>query len=239
MIRIRTGWLLASFVVCATPAFADSITVGSSTGAFVVPFGCGAAGCLGEYQQIYAATAFNGPITINQVAFESWVGSAPNSLSDTFTLGLATTAATPAAPGTSYALNRGSDFTNVFAGTIEDAAVGSGTFDFVINLATPFTYNPSNGNLLLDVHSLSVVVNGPTNLVGFMFGNSPDTGRLYDFFGPPISQPNVGLLTQFTGSAAQTPEPASIALLATGLAVGALRRRRKSVTRSRERGFPR
>jgi PEP-CTERM motif-containing protein len=235
-LKIRAVWLVASLIACATPAFATSITVGNdSGGAFVRPFGCGAAGCLGESQQVYAATAFSGPITITQIAFKSGTsGPTPAGLlSTTFTLSLGTTTATPSSLDTNYALNRGPDFTSVFAGTVNDAAVNSGTFDFIINLSSPFNYNPANGNLLLDVNTLSVLIDGSTTkLVGFLAGASSDTGWVYDFFNgpnPPISSPNFGLLTQFTGSAATAavPEPSTITLLLMGLAFRARHRLRK------------
>ena len=232
MTRLRAGWLVAVVVLAATPALADSFTIGSGTGGgFVRPFGCGADGCLGESQEVYAATAFGGPITITQIGFESAPNQPATSVAATFTLGLSTTTATPSTLNTTYALNRGPDFTNVFAGTITDTAVSGGTFDLVIPLVAPFTYNPASGNLLVDVNTIAVTVSGPLNTVGFLAGASPDTGWVYDFFNgatlPPISRPDFGLLTQFTSSAAETPEPASVTLLAAGLALTALRRRRK------------
>jgi hypothetical protein len=76
---------------------------------------------------------------------------------------------------------------------------------------TPFTYTPANGNLLLDV-----VINSSGNNVGFVFGDSPDTSRVYNSAGSgaPTADPDRGLETQFTVQA--VPEPSSIALLGLG-----------------------
>src|SRR5215831_9506820 len=145
--KTRVGSFLAVMALWAASAFATSITIGATGVPNAFPFGCGST-CsgnvyLGEYQQIYAASAFSGPITITQVAFETL---APGgSLSDTFSLSLGTTSATPASPGSNYAANRRPDFTGVFSGTVTVPSLGSGTFDFIINLTTPFTYNPASG----------------------------------------------------------------------------------------------
>ena len=221
--KIRIGSLLAAMALCATSAFATSITIGATTGPNnFFPFGCGPT-CgpqyVGEYQQIYAASAFGGPITIRQVAFET-VRS--GSLSSNFALSLGTTAATPASPGSNYAANKRPDLTAVFTGTIVVPSPGSGTFDFIINLTTPFTYNPAVGNLLLDVNIIA-----DTGDTAFIAGDSTDTGRVFNFGGTGAATggANYGLLTRFSDVA--VPEPASLTLLASGLAVAARRWRHR------------
>jgi hypothetical protein len=106
-------------------------------------------------------------------------------------------------------------------------ATGSGTFDFIVNLTTPFTYNPLNpGNLLLDVFIVSDSDGGTQ----FVAGSSLSVGRLINFGGTGAVTPdgNYGLLTRFSDEAAATvPEPTSLTLLATGLAVGARRWRKQ------------
>jgi PEP-CTERM motif len=225
----RIPWIIPIVLASVAPAFATSITIGGSGLNNVFPFGCGPS-CgptyLGEYQQIYSSTAFSGPITINQIAFET-VGSPPHSITDVFTLSLGTTFASPGSPGTTYVGNRRPDFTTVFSGAVTVPATGSGAFDFIVNLTTPFTYAPSNpGNLLLDVFIVSDSDGGTE----FVAGSSLSVGRLFNVSGTGAATPqgNYGLLTRFSDEVAATvPEPTSLMLLATGLAVGARRWRKQ------------
>ena len=60
---------------------------------------------MGEYQQVYTAADFSGPVLIDQVAFRSVNVLGGTLLSDTLTLSLGTTSASPSAPGTTYAGN--------------------------------------------------------------------------------------------------------------------------------------
>src|SRR5262249_13317163 len=83
-------------------AVATPITIGGTNQANVFPFGT--AQYVGEYQQIYISSAFSGPVLIDQIAFQTATFTS-GSFSDTFTLGLGTTSATPSAPGSSYAGN--------------------------------------------------------------------------------------------------------------------------------------
>ena len=217
----------------AAPAEATLITIGSDTGqpnAF--PFGAPPGTSfpyLGEYQQIYAATAFDGPIIIWEVAFASSAATLPKSISDTFILSLGTTSTSPSAPGNSYSANKGADFTQVFTGTITANLAHNNTFDFVIPLTTLFTYNPLNGNLLLDVFVISETSTPNALAAGFANGPSTDVGKILNFGGTgnPTGVKNSGLLTQF--SVHSVPEPASLLLLGIGaVALIGLRARRRS-----------
>src|SRR5262249_38763059 len=139
------------------------------------------------------------------------------------TLGLSTTSATPGSPGTNYAANKGPDFTTVFSGTKTFTGAGNGTFDLQFPI-TPFTYDPSKGNLLLDV-----VINSSTGGgVFFFFGASPDTGRIFNNggSGAATADPLRGLETRFTVGAAAVPEPATLAVFGV-LAAGAFGVRRR------------
>ncbi len=189
-------------------AHATPIIIGSSSPGNAFPFGvpAGAANAyLGEYQQIYAATAFGGPLTISEIAFASLPGAGlATSISDAVVLGLGTTSATPAAPSTNYAANKRADFQQVFSGTITAALAHNGTFDFIIPLTTPFAYNPADGNLLLDVFVVSETSTPAARTTSFAAGPSTDIGRVFNLggTGAPTRVGNEGLLTSFSTTTA-------------------------------------
>ncbi len=204
-------------------AWASPIVIGSGSSLNGFPFGevSGPIAYLGEYQQIYLSTAFSGPLFINQIAFES---AALGTLSDTFALGLGTTSATPSDPGTTYLGNKRPDFTQVFSGTVVTTLMGGSAFDLLINLDSPFLYDPSAGNLLLDVFLTAA----SGNSAPFKAGISTDVGRLSNFggTGAPTATPNFGLLTQFDVTQIPIPEPMTLMLVGIGLARGVMIRNR-------------
>src|SRR5687768_15803112 len=79
---------------------AQQIIIGTGGQANAFPFGttAGSSAYFGEFQQVYAAGAFggSGPFLITEIAFASRQGAGAYSF--TGTLGLGTTAATPASP---------------------------------------------------------------------------------------------------------------------------------------------
>lgn len=139
----------------------------------------------------------------------------------------------------SFAAQIGSDDTIVYARgplTLSSAGVGPTEFDIVINLTTPFFYNPQMGNLLLDVRNFA---RAPGDHPGFdaqqdpMFVPPSDgTSRIYTL-GSGVNAPgadrgdSLGLVTGFT----IVPEPRSVLLLLSGAAIllaWSTRRRRHS-----------
>jgi hypothetical protein len=220
--RIVLLLVLLFSVVPLRLAEASPIVIGSGSSLNGFPFGGvpGPGAYSGEYQQIYLSTAFSGLESIDQVAFES---AALGTLSDTFTLGLGTTSASPSDPGTSYAANKRPDFTQVFSGTVVTTLMGGTAFDLIINLNTPFLYDPSQGNLLLDVFLIAASGNGPP----FKAGVSTDVGRLFNLGGSgnPIATPDFGLLTQF--DVQPIPEPLTLTLVGIGLTASVVARKRK------------
>lgn len=219
-----TGFLLLG----ASLSQAQVITIGTGGSANAFPFG----NYQGEYQQVYASTAFSAPIAITQIAFSSANVAAPGSYSFTGTIGLGTTAATPSAPGSSYAANKRSDFLTVFNSTQNATLTASGTtFDLVFNV-TPFVYDPSVGNLLLDVVTSSITNGGGSFFTASNQGTDLLVGRVYNSGGTgnPIAEANGGLRTRFSSTPiSAAPEPGSAALLLPTMAFTAiiLRRRKK------------
>ena len=200
------GALLA--LSLATTSHAQ-VTIGNSNSNNVFPFGI--TSYVGEYQQVYASAAFPGPITITSITFKTLSGFGNTSITDNLSLGLSTTSASVSAPSTSYASNKGADFTTVFTGA-KVISGGTDTFDTVFSI-TPFTYNPALGNLLLDVF---VTSNTGGQVVLSAGTGSADTSRIFNSGGSGAATlgSGQGLQTQFAFRSSSTvPEPGAMALL--------------------------
>lgn len=244
MLRARKAPFIALallvFALITTPAHADTVVIGSPFGGIGPPFGVDADGnqgyaAGGRYQQIYSAARFTGPVTITQIAFSTInaADSSPGIANYDFRLGLGTTSSTTLAPIADFDANGST--TTVFSGPLTVPLSLSQVFDLVIPI-TAFTYDPNDGNLLLDV-----LLNTATEYSGgdlfFQANNSIDVGRVYQpgGVGPAAVNGYFGLYTQITftpATPAPVPEPATMILLGTGLAgIGIkIRRRRQAKT---------
>jgi PEP-CTERM motif len=181
------------------------------------PFGCAEA-WLPEYQQVYAAADFGGPGTFEIAGLEFYhtiaVGGALNF--GTFTISLSTTSAAVNGLDTAILSNNvGADNTVVFNGTLP--ALSSNVLRF--SLSSPFYYNSSMGNLLLDVFSadatnpdFSMLINARNGTAGGLFSRAMagDNAAGTDGW---------GLVTGFTiRSVVPAPEPSTWALMLLGFA---------------------
>jgi len=160
IIRVSFLALLAAFAGAAAPARADDIQVvvpNSKDGFAGIgntrPFSFAPA----RYQQLNFAAEFGaitGPSLITEVAFRAGPTATPftHTVAD-LQVNLSTAAVTPLSA--SYATNVGSDDTVVFAGplamNVASPMGGLRPFEIVIPLQTPFLYDPSAGDLLLDL----------------------------------------------------------------------------------------
>ena len=102
---------------------------------------------------------------------------------------------------------------------------------YAINNSTAFKFDPSQGNLLLDIFASNQdnVPNGP----GDSYNDADNSGnyisRVYAFNGSNSgTADSIGLVTTFgTGQTTATPEPGSLVLLGSGLIgiAGVIRRK--------------
>jgi hypothetical protein len=185
--------ILLSFA--ANSVSATTLIIGSNNDLTRYPFGLDPAAASsafpdfaagGTYQEVYAGSAFSGPVIITQIALASkgQLTSGPGIAIYNFNLALSTTAAGPGGLSTNLAANRGADFVQVFSGPLITNITANNQFDLVIDIV-PFTYDPANGNLLLDVS-----FNSPTQFSGgtalyFNAGFSSNTSRAANPSGNP------------------------------------------------------
>ncbi|MEW6145758.1 MAG: IPTL-CTERM sorting domain-containing protein [Thermodesulfobacteriota bacterium] len=171
------------------------------------PFNCN---CLSmRYQQVYLGSEI-GSLNISSINFrlESSFPSAfePAVLPDV-RIDLSTTQAVPGGLDSIFANNIGPDNTTVFFGDLTLSAptctVTPCPFDITIPLQTPFSFDPSTGNLLLDVRIPTAVDIFNVDL-GFVFfdatnefGNITSRVSSVNVNSPDGTVDNIALVTQF------------------------------------------
>ena len=212
------------------------------------PFGCTSLGVQfgwgPEYQQVYNSTDFSGPITISSLTFYNHNFIAPGISSQvdsgTFQISLSTTsAAVNGLDINTLSNNIGGDNTVVYDTSLPSLSGPGGIGgELTIPLSTPFTYDPSGGNLLLDVFSTDATIspNGFGAYLDSYAGDAPGDifSRTYSTsasYLPNDYNTNFGLVTGFNVAAGAVPEPATWAMLMLGFGgLGvAMRSRRRQV----------
>lgn len=195
-----------------------------------------------RYQQIYAASQFSalaGPQMITQIAFRPAVNQAAFTHTDSrIQFDLSTNTSAVSSLSSTFAANVGPNDQVVYnaAFTFTSAghpASGTGPFDIIVPLTTPFLYNPAAGNLVLDIRNFDPAFTGfldlggdPSTRLVFVDGSTTAaTGTVQPF----------GLVTQFTFAPvpeASTPVSLGLLLLGASLRLGgmglAARKRRRA-----------
>ncbi len=162
----------------------------------------------GTYQQVYAKTAFSGPVTITQIAFASHeLTSNPGIANYDFSVSLGVTAASPNALSTNLTANRGPQMVPVFSGPLNANITDGAQFDVVVNV-TPFTYDPADGNLLLELNFNAPVQFSGGSLLYFRAGADSRTSRAANPAGVVggAFTDSFGLLTRFTTQSNSAPD---------------------------------
>jgi hypothetical protein len=161
-----------------------------------------------RYQQVYAASEFSAlqePMLIKKIRFrpDAAVGSFSATLADV-QINLSTTHSGPNSLSTTFTNNIGPDDTVVFPrGPLALSSLATGpvggpkAFDIVITLARPFFYDPTLGNLLLEVRNFA---GGFTTQFDAHFSSSDPIARMWIFnsLGSPTGfTDTVGMVTAF------------------------------------------
>jgi hypothetical protein len=174
-----------------------------------------------RYQQLYASSSFPGPLTITDIEFYTFNGIQGSIQSGTYTISLSTTSTTLDDFNRDLTPSDLDSFVGPDAQVVDTLVVGAGVpvtgGSWEIVLPTPFAYDPSGGNLLLDI-SITGFGPVPANPV-FFDGTFDDAGAPFNrALGCTLgcgSDPGAGLATGFD---AAVPEPTSYELLGASLA---------------------
>jgi hypothetical protein len=219
---IRAVTVTVGFLVSAGPSTATAdVIVGASGGGNCAPFGCPFS--ISHFQQVYAASAFPGIIDIGSISFSPvFVRGVGTYAQGTYTVSLGTTTKAVNALDAVFAGNVTSPLTAFAEFTI---ATGTSGAPILTIVGPSFRYDPSLGNLLLDVLITNATEGG--NVFFDSDGHGLVTSRAWGT-GDVGSVDALGLVTTFGTSI--TPEPRTLVLTGSGMLAiaGFVARRRKS-----------
>ena len=206
-----------------------------------------------RYQQVYDSSQFagiTGPVEITEIAFRPSSDDSGQAFSSTLPdiqIDLSTTSFGPNTLSQVFDDNVGPDDTVVQSGSLalssSNTTLPDGTkaFDIIIILSTPFLYDPSQGNLLMDVRNFGGGSTTQFDAVEFPGPNTSSRVWSTDQSANSVNSPSGladswALVTQFTydqpssadpgtgsppllgrGPSSPNPEPSSLVLVATGL----------------------
>jgi hypothetical protein len=219
ILKIIASTLALSIPMLCAPL---SVTVGSFDSGNCYPFMCNDSGTnIGlsiDYQEAYNSARFPGAIDISSISWEFW----PSAGSAIVLGGNYSFWYGYSAVGLGLGTNLAANYNGapVFLGTtsIPAGGVNYGT-TLTLTLGTPFTYNPANGPLILEivVDTQDIVPNGTGNGYNWADYIGTDVTRAWCVTGLGCIAPDLGaLVTTFNGLPA-VPEPGTLVMFGLGL----------------------
>ncbi len=238
-------FILAMFVLCLVridsraqnfrPIFPPGHSTTDGNSFTTIPFSGGASTV--RFQQVYDASGFiaeggNIPYLIRAISFREDSSHMNGFSSDfpSFQINLSTTSRSVDGLSSTFADNVGLNETAIVPqGPFHLGVSSGGNFTAIIGLPSPFYYDPSQGNLLLDIRNFGggnttwgvPPFNGPA----YVDASNVTGDRVSRVFANDVNAlsgtaDSLGLVTQFWIT--PVPEPPALALLAVGLGVLAL-----------------
>jgi len=182
-IRCACVFFATAFLVALNAAKADQIVVPNYATNSQSPNSAeGEFNEIIRYQAVYGAAEFPSyPILISEIRWRPdslQQGAVSNATISNIQINLSTTSKSADQLSLIFTENIGTDDTQVFAGTLNlntsftSLSNGSTAFDINLPLQTPFKYDPSKGNLLLDIRNFS---GGAPSIFDNDIANSLDT----------------------------------------------------------------
>jgi hypothetical protein len=215
---------LSLILLLTMPAWPDSVTVGTANSENCIPFASCAGANVIVYQQVYSSSAFSGDTEFNEVTFFG----APLFLGDelntaTYDISFSTTQKSVRALDTDYATNVGADSQEFGSFSVAGATPSELAFT-----GDSFNYDPSTGNLLMQIVISDILVGVNAGAGAFEADDGADglTSRLIEVQNGFTSTDDLGLVTEFSENASPVPEPVwGPLLIGLFLAIGVSRRR--------------
>ncbi len=220
---------LAGVVAVSAPA-AFALTIGDpadpATGN-CFPFGCSGT----RYQQVYNSSLFPNPFSFNTVTFFNTKFGPGAGIIDTANYEIRFSETPKAVNGldtsvfdNNIGVNDQPFFNGVLGGPIGPS------MEFLI-LGSTYNYDPSQGNLLMDIHKIDLPGSGSVFLDARNGTFGIDSSRAHNF---GIAFESWGLVTKFgetngPGPGPVVPEPSTLLLTTLGLAGAGLSRRRPRI----------
>jgi hypothetical protein len=213
-------------VAVASSAQAAGLVIGSYDSGNCYPYLCQdsgtSSGQIFDYQQIYNGSLFSGATTISSITYYGWTPiPGTNVLNGNYAITFGTTTS---ALGSGYPVSL-SNTATFYTGNL-GGAIGS---TFTINGA-PYAYDPSNGNLVIEIVA-SNLDNVPNSGLGYFWADytGTQTTRAYYLTNVGVASGTGALVTGF--NVGGVPEASTWAMLIAGFGmVGAAARRRKVTT---------
>lgn len=224
-------------LILSLPVYGSSLTLGApGNGNNIAPFGGDVNATFGpgtRYQQAYASGDFAGlgPIWITSIDFlGGYTGG--NIAANTYTFSFSTiTAGIDSLSDSNFDSNLGSN--NAVFVTVNLSGAAPATL--TITGSSPFLYDPSQGNLLLDIviSPGGQIPPGPTPTG---YEELAGTSLFSRYYNSGAGTTGYGLVTEFDYTS--TPEPTTFALVATGIVLLWRRRFRLRTATASSTGNP-